>query len=64
MHADEATGARIAARRMEGDGGTFDPRHYHGPLLADLAIPLCRLRGEAGWKTMTKTTLRMVPAIA
>jgi uncharacterized protein (TIGR03663 family) len=64
MHADEATGARITAQRMEGDGGRFDPRHYHGPLLADLAMPLCRLRGEDGWKSMTKTTLRLVPAIA
>ena len=64
MHADEATGARITAQRMEGDGGRFDPKHYHGPLLADLAMPLCRLRGEDGWKSMSKTTLRLVPAIA
>ena len=39
FHADEATGARITAKRMEKDGGTFDPKHYHGPLLADLAMP-------------------------
>jgi uncharacterized protein (TIGR03663 family) len=64
FHADEATGARISASRMEGDGGQFDPKHYHGPLLADLAMPLCRLRGETGWRSMTKSTLRTVPAIA
>lgn len=64
FHADEATGARIAAWRMESDRGQFDPKHYHGPLLADLAIPLCKWRGETGWKTMTKTTLRWLPAIA
>ena len=64
MHADEATGARIAARRMTDGGATFDPRHYHGPLLADLAIPLCHARGETGWREMTKDTLRLVPAIA
>lgn len=64
FHADEATGARIAAKRMESGGAQFDPRHYHGPLLADLAIPVCRMRGEFGWQGMTKGTLRMVPALA
>jgi len=64
FHADEATGARIAARRMESDGGQFDPKHFHGPLLGDLAVPLCRLRGETRWQEMTKSTLRTVPAVA
>jgi uncharacterized protein (TIGR03663 family) len=64
FHADEATGARITARRMEAGGAHFDPKHYHGPLLADLAMPLCRSRGEDGWKEMSKATLRLVPAIA
>ena len=64
FHADEATGARITAKRMESGGMQFDPRHYHGPLLADLAIPLCWLRGESDWQGMRKDTLRMVPAIA
>lgn len=64
IHADEATGARITARRMESGGAHFDPKHYHGPVLADLTMPLCRVRGEDGWKEMTKHTLRLVPAIA
>lgn len=64
FHADEATGARITARRMETGGSQFDPKHYHGPLLADLTIPLCKVRGETGWQDMTKTTLRILPAIA
>jgi uncharacterized protein (TIGR03663 family) len=64
FHADEATGARITARRMESGAAAFDPKHYHGPLLADLAMPLCRVSGESGWKEMTKSTLRLVPAIA
>jgi len=54
FHADEATGARITAHRMESGGGQFDPKHFHGPLLGDLAIPLCRLRGENGWREMKK----------
>lgn len=62
MHADEATGARIASRRMESGGASFDPRHYHGPLLADLAIPLCRARGETRWQEMSKLSLRLVTA--
>jgi uncharacterized protein (TIGR03663 family) len=64
FHADEATGARITARRMENGGANFDPKHYHGPLLADLTMPLCRMRGENGWLEMTKETPRLVSAIA
>ncbi len=64
FHADEATGARITARRMESGTPQFDPKHYHGPLLGDLAIPLCELRGETAWREMRKSTLRMLPAAA
>ena len=64
FHGDEATGARITAKRMEPGGATFDPKHFHGPLLADLAIPLCELRGETAWRDLTKSTLRSLPAIA
>lgn len=64
MHADEATGARIMAKRMEGQGGEFNPSHYHGPLLADLTMPVCLLRGETTWGEMTKFSLRVVTAMA
>lgn len=64
FHADEATGARITARHLESGTTQFDPTHFHGPLLADLAIPLCRLRGENCWRELTKATLRTLPAIA
>ena len=64
FHADEATGARITATRMQTGGAAFDPTHYHGPLLADLAIPLCMVRGEKSWREMTETTLRTLPAVA
>lgn len=64
MHADEATGAKITADRMTGVGGRFDPSHFHGPLLGDLSAPLCRLRGETDWQSMSSTTLRLLPAIA
>ena len=64
FHADEATGARITARRLEPGGARFDPTHFHGPLLADLALPLCVARGESAWSDLTKSTLRMLPALA
>ena len=62
---DEATGARIMARRMEASGAyRFDPTHFHGPLLSSLSIPINRLRGEATWRELTKGTLRLLPAVA
>ena len=63
FHADEATGARITAQRMDGEAA-FDPTHYHGPILADAAGVVCRLRGEDGWNEMSNTTLRIVPMLA
>lgn len=64
FHCDEATGARITAKRMESGTSQFDPQHFHGPLLSSLAIPVCRAHGETRWQSMTKRTLRLVPAIA
>lgn len=64
FHADEATGARITANRMETGGGKFDPKHYHGPLFHMIGEATCVTRGESGWKTMSKQTLRLVPAVA
>ncbi|KAB2637980.1 MAG: TIGR03663 family protein [Verrucomicrobia bacterium] len=64
FHCDEATGARITARRMESGNSQFDPQHFHGPLLSSLAMPLCRARGETTWPALTKGSLRLVPAIA
>jgi uncharacterized protein (TIGR03663 family) len=63
FHADEATGAKITALRMADDGGHFDPKHYHGPILADMGRLACWLRGESGWREMSKFTLRLVPAV-
>ncbi len=64
FHADEATGARITAQRMEEKDYRFDPLHYHGPLLSSLAIPLFEMRGETGWQKMTKETPRLLAAIS
>lgn len=64
FHADEATGARITATRLESGSYRFDPLHYHGPLLSSLAIPLCGVMGEQRWQEMSKSTLRLLPAMA
>lgn len=62
VHCDEATGARLLAKRMETGRPQFDPTHFHGPLQSLMAEPVCRLRGETTWPSLTRTTLRMVPA--
>jgi uncharacterized protein (TIGR03663 family) len=64
FHADEATGARITASRMESGDYRFDPFHYHGPTLSSLAMPLCKSRGESRWRDLTKLTPRLLPAAA
>ena len=64
IHADEATGARIAAQRMESGGTGFDPMHYHGPTQSRFAMTICHWRGENSWREMSKGTLRILPAIA
>jgi uncharacterized protein (TIGR03663 family) len=62
FHADEATGAKITASRMESRDYRFDPIHYHGPLLSSLAIPIAKLRGEESWNHLTKLTPRLLTA--
>ncbi len=64
FHADEATGVRLTAARMESGDYRFDPLHYHGPTLSRLAMSLCRLRGETRWQEMTQTTPRLLTATA
>jgi uncharacterized protein (TIGR03663 family) len=64
IHADEATGARITAQRMESGGTGFDPTHYHGPTQSRFAMTICHWRGENSWREMSKGTLRILPAIA
>jgi len=70
LHADEAVQARIAAAHFETQDGKgqasadFNPQHFHGPLLGDLAALSARLAGQASWQTLTASTLRLVPALS
>ncbi|MEM1223077.1 MAG: flippase activity-associated protein Agl23 [Verrucomicrobiota bacterium] len=64
MHADEATGARILADRLEGNGYSFNPNHFHGPTLSLSSLPLTQINEESSWPDLTKVTLRISPVIA
>ncbi len=64
FHADEATGARITAQRMEVKGYVFDPLHYHGPTLSMAGMLSAGLHGMYRWSELEKGALRLVPALA
>ncbi len=64
MHADEATGARIVADRLEGAGYEFDPVHFHGPTLSLAGAVVAHFRGEFDWLGLTAISLRLVTAVA
>lgn len=64
VHADEATGGRILAERLEGKGYAYNPHHFHGPMLSEMAYPLAWLWGERSWKALEISTLRLSTALA
>jgi uncharacterized protein (TIGR03663 family) len=64
IHADEATGARIASNLIEDETYTFNPGHFHGPALSYSTWPIAVARGETNWQSLTEETLRMSPVIA
>lgn len=64
MHADEATGARILADRLESKDYHFNPNHFHGPTLSLSSIPIAKLNQENSWPALSKKNLRIGPALA
>lgn len=64
IHADEATGARILAERLEGNGYEFSPTHFHGPFLSFISQPIARLKGEHDWSSLSVHTLRLGVVVA
>lgn len=64
IHADEATGARILAERLESQSYRFDPKHFHGPLPSAITVLIANLRGENSWSELTVLTLRIGPVLA
>ncbi|MBB5351005.1 uncharacterized protein (TIGR03663 family) [Haloferula luteola] len=63
VHADEATGARIVARALDGDY-RFDPVHYHGPVFHRLGQWTSSLAGHHRWQEMEMLPLRQLTALA
>lgn len=64
MHFDEATGANIFSKRLEGTGYRFDPTHYHGPLLSLSTLPLAKIHGQNNWEELSPSMLRTGPVLA
>jgi predicted membrane-bound mannosyltransferase len=63
MHADEAILADKFGTMLAGGGFPYDPRDYHGPVLAYLAWIPAHLAGRTTYESLTETTLRIAPAI-
>lgn len=63
LHADEATGARITARLMDGSY-QFDPAHYHGPTLGHAGAVASRIFGLGSWREMEIPPLRGITAVS
>lgn len=64
VHFDEATGARLLGKQLEGEHPRFDASHFHGPWLRKSAVPIARLRSENDWKSLSVETLRLNTVIA
>jgi predicted membrane-bound mannosyltransferase len=64
MHADEAVLADKFGVFLESGSYAYDPREFHGPVLAYLAWIPARLTGRADYRSLNEQTLRVVPALA
>jgi uncharacterized protein (TIGR03663 family) len=63
VHADEATGARLVARTLDGSY-RFDPTHYHGPVLHRLGQLAAGATGSHHWADLDILPLRAITALA
>jgi uncharacterized protein (TIGR03663 family) len=64
MHADEAILADKFGTFLETGAYPYDPREYHGPVLAYLAWTPAHLSGQTKYASLTETTIRLAPALA
>ena len=64
MHTDEAVNAIMVHNSLLGEPVYFDPSHYHGPLLKDLAIVVVSLAKSINEGQWSKATLRFLRALA
>jgi 4-amino-4-deoxy-L-arabinose transferase-like glycosyltransferase len=63
MHADEAIQADKFGGLLERGEWPYDPRDYHGPLLAWLTLGPARLSGRTTYAALDETVLRLAPAL-
>ncbi|MGB1127052.1 MAG: flippase activity-associated protein Agl23 [Opitutales bacterium] len=64
IHADEATGARITALRLENAHYQFNPKHFHGPWLSLSGALIATAKGEHSWSELSLSTLRSGTVLA
>ena len=64
MHTDEAVNAMMVLQTLSGDEVSFDPMHYHGPLLRYLAIITVSLSQSITGEPWSETCLRWLTALA
>src|ERR1039458_4371045 len=64
LHADEAILADKFGTLLATGTYPYNPREYHGPVLAYLAWIPAFLTGRTTYAALTETTLRIAPAIA
>ncbi len=63
MHADEAVLADKFGALLETGAWQYDPRDYHGPVLAYLTLAPAWLAGAHRYLDLTEPVLRSVPAV-
>ncbi len=64
MHTDEAVNAVMVHQSLLSVPVEFDPSHYHGPLLKDLAIVTVSLAKGLTGENWSEVTLRFLTALA
>lgn len=64
IHADEATGARITAQRLDSSDYSFDPTHFHGPWLSLSGSLTAQFNAESSWTQLSLFSLRSGTACA
>ncbi len=62
MHTDEAVQAIKFGQLLETGQYEYDPRHFHGPTLYYLALPVAWFRGQENLQQIDEITVRLVSA--
>ncbi len=63
MHADEAVQAIKFGQLLETGRYEYDPRHFHGPTLYYLTLPIAWLRGQENLAQIDEITVRLISVL-